>query len=200
MSVPFRVATPEERAYYERRPLPAARPDPRSRRDVRRRAGAHRRHGARAAVPPPPLLRRSRSVHASEPNPATLGRDVRERAASAGVRRRVRDRSGRIHAVVGQGRQNRMQVDVAPDSRRVEATEVSRARRRTRTRCARSRANKIAAFEDRSEVKDAVDLYHLTRRFSWAAAVRRCGNEAHPDRVRGFAALPRHAARRAAHC
>ena len=28
-------------------------------------------------------------------------------------------------------------------------------------------ANKIGAFEDRSEVKDAVDLYHLTRRFPW---------------------------------
>lgn len=60
----------------------------------------------------------------------------------------------------------RVQVDVAPDAQRIDppGPSVLGVYAHTLRDIA---ANKIGAFEDRSEVKDAVDLYHLTQRFGW---------------------------------
>ncbi len=78
---------------------------------------------------------------------------------------------------VGDG-EDRVQVDIAPDAQRVEPPAPSALGVHSHT-LRDIAANKIGAFENRSEVKDAVDLYHLTRRFSW----RRLFDDAETKRV-----------------
>ncbi|MEA2688034.1 MAG: hypothetical protein QOD51_641 [Candidatus Eremiobacteraeota bacterium] len=96
----------------------------------------------------------------------TLGRDFANALQAAGFTvEPVTESVAFMRMWVGDGTQ-RIQVDIAPDSPRVEPASPSvlgvyaHALRDIA-------ANKIGAFEDRSEVKDAVDLYHLTRRFGW---------------------------------
>jgi hypothetical protein len=97
----------------------------------------------------------------------TLGRDFANELLTAGFHvEPVTESVAFMRMWVGDGTQ-RIQVDVAPDSRRVEP--ASRSTLGVYAHTLRDiAANKIGAFEDRSEVKDAVDLYHLTRRFAWS--------------------------------
>jgi hypothetical protein len=61
----------------------------------------------------------------------------------------------------------RVQLDVAPDSPRVAVP--ARSALRVFAHSLRDiAANKISAYENRAEVKDAVDLYYLARSASWA--------------------------------
>ena len=96
-----------------------------------------------------------------------LGRDFANALLAAGFTvEPVTESVAFMRMWVGDGIQ-RIQVDVAPDSRRVEP--ASRSVLGVHAHALRDiAANKIGAFEDRSEVKDAVDLYHLTRRFRWS--------------------------------
>jgi hypothetical protein len=95
-----------------------------------------------------------------------LGRDFANELRSSGMTvEPVTESVAFMRMWVGDG-SRRIQVDVAPDSRRLEPPAPSALG--VHAHVLRDiAANKIGAFEDRAEVKDAVDLYYLTRRFTW---------------------------------
>jgi Nucleotidyl transferase AbiEii toxin, Type IV TA system len=166
MSVPpFRVATPEERAYYEGSLYPLQ----------DRVLAVAATYGEALVLTGGTALARLYLHHrysddidlfTLEGHAGTLGRDFANALVSAGLSvEPVTESVAFMRMWAGDG-ENRIQVDVAPDSPRLEAPAPSALG--VHAHGARDiAANKIAAFEDRSEVKDAVDLYHLMRRFRW---------------------------------
>ncbi len=167
MSVPrFRVATPDERSYYEQVLYPLQ----------DRILAVAARYGDALVLTGGTALARLHLHHrysddldlfSLEPKPGELGRAFANSLQAQGfIVESVTEAVAFMRFWAGDGT-NRIQVDIAPDSRRVEATAVSPLGAHAHT-LREIASNKIAAFEDRSEVKDAVDLYHLTRRFSWA--------------------------------
>jgi hypothetical protein len=165
MSVPFRLATPDERAYYEDVLYPLQ----------DRILAVVASYGDALVLTGGTALARLYLHHrysddldlfSLEPKPGDLARALANTLQSHGfIVERVTEAIAFMRMWVGDG-ENRVQVDIAPDAPRVEPTTTSV----LGVRCHTLRdiaANKISAFEDRSEVKDAVDLYHLTRRFTW---------------------------------
>lgn len=61
----------------------------------------------------------------------------------------------------------RLQVDVAPDSTRLDDPQMSPLGAFVHS-LRDIAANKVSAYEDRAEVKDVIDLYYLSKRFSWS--------------------------------
>ncbi|HEV2739282.1 MAG TPA: nucleotidyl transferase AbiEii/AbiGii toxin family protein [Candidatus Elarobacter sp.] len=165
MSVPFRLATPEERAYYEGILYPLQ----------DRILAVAATYGDALVLTGGTALARLYLNHrysddidlfTLQGHAGTLGRDFANELGSNGfVVEPVTEAVAFMRMWVGDGEQ-RVQVDVAPDAHRVEPPEPSGLRVYTHT-LRDIAANKIGAFENRTEVKDAVDLYHLTRRFTW---------------------------------
>jgi hypothetical protein len=166
MSVPpFRVATPEERAYYEETLYPLQ----------DRILAVAASYGDALVLTGGTALARLYLHHrysddvdlfTSESHAGVLGRDLANALTGAGlVIEPVTESVAFMRMWAGDGAV-RIQVDVAPDGPRLDrpaATPLGVFAHTARDIA----ANKIGAFEDRTEVKDAVDLYHLMRRFSW---------------------------------
>ncbi|HEX3464899.1 MAG TPA: nucleotidyl transferase AbiEii/AbiGii toxin family protein [Candidatus Elarobacter sp.] len=168
MSVPpYRVATPDERAYYESALYPL------QDRILAVAAG----YGEALVLTGGTALARLYLHHrysddidlfTLEARAGTLGRDFANALLAAGfLVEPVTESVAFMRMWVGDGAQ-RIQVDVAPDSPRLDEPAASALGVFAHSERDIA-ANKIAAFEDRSEVKDAVDLYHLMRRFTWSA-------------------------------
>ena len=165
MSAPFRVATAEERAYYEDVLYPLQ----------DRILGIAATYGNALVLTGGTALARLYLHHrysddidlfSLESKPGELGRALANTLQSHGfVVEPVTEAIASMRIWVGDG-EHRVQVDVAPDAPRVEAPTKSVLGVPSHT-LRDIAANKIGAFEDRSEVKDAVDLYHLTRQFTW---------------------------------
>jgi Nucleotidyl transferase AbiEii toxin, Type IV TA system len=162
---PFRVATPEERAYYEETLYPL------QDRILAVAAG----YGDALVLTGGTALARLYLHHrysddvdlfTSQSHAGMLGRDLANALSAAGLLvEPVTESVAFMRMWAGDGTA-RIQVDVAPDGPRLDAPAPTPLGVRAHT--ARDiAANKIAAFEDRTEVKDAVDLFHLMRRFSW---------------------------------
>jgi hypothetical protein len=166
-SPPFRVATPGERAYYETTLSPLQ----------NRILSVVATYGEALVLTGGTALARLYLHHrysddldffTAEGHAGVLGRDLANRLTREGFEvQPVTESVAFTRMMVGDGTL-RIQVDVAPDSPRVEPAAPSALGAHAHA-LRDIAANKIAAFEDRSEVKDAVDLYHLTRRFAWDA-------------------------------
>ncbi len=165
-AAPFRAATPRERAYYEGDLYPLQ----------DRILAVAGTYGDALVLTGGTALARLYLHHrysddvdlfTQQGHAGTLGRDLANELRSAGLTvEPVTESVAFVRMWVGDGA-HRIQVDVAPDSARVEA--ASRSELGVYAHALRDiAANKIGAFENRSEVKDAVDLYHLTRRFAWS--------------------------------
>ena len=165
MSVPFRVATSDERAFYEGTLYPLQ----------DRILAVAATYGDALVLTGGTALARLYLHHrysddldlfTLQGHAGTLGRDFANALQSNGfVVDPVTEGAAFMRMWAGDGKQ-RVQVDVAPDAQRVEPPAPSTLGVHAHT-LRDIAANKIGAFEDRSEVKDAVDLYHLTRRFAW---------------------------------
>jgi hypothetical protein len=165
MSVPFRLATPEERVYYEDTLYPLQ----------DRILAVAATYGDALVLTGGTALARLYLHHrysddldlfSLEPKPGDLGRALANTLRSHGfVVEPVTEAVAFMRMWVGDG-ENRVQVDIAPDAQRIEPPALSALGVQAHT-LRDIAANKIGAFEDRSEVKDAVDLYYLTRRFTW---------------------------------
>ena len=162
---PFRVATPDERAYYEDVLYPL------QDRILAVAAG----YGDALVLTGGTALARLYLHHrfsddldlfTVQGHAGTLGRDFANELLAAGFTvEPVTESVAFMRMWAGDG-SHRIQVDIAPDSRRLEAPE--RSALGVHAHVLRDiAANKVGAFEDRVEVKDAVDLYYLSRRFSW---------------------------------
>jgi hypothetical protein len=162
---PFRVATPDERAYYESVLYPLQ----------DRILSVAATYGDALVLTGGTALARLYLKHrysddidlfTSQGHAGSLGRDFANELQAAGfIVEPVTESVAFMRMWVGDG-SHRIPVDVAPDSRRLEAPEPSQLG--VHAHVLRDiAANKIGAFEDRVEVKDAVDLYYLTRRYSW---------------------------------
>lgn len=103
----------------------------------------------------------SASGHAGE-----LGRDLMNALEGGGLSvEPVTANSGFFRAFVSDA-SARIPIDVAADQPRIEAAPLSALG--VHVHALRDiAANKIGAFENRSEAKDAVDLFYLARRFTW---------------------------------
>ncbi|HZW53960.1 MAG TPA: nucleotidyl transferase AbiEii/AbiGii toxin family protein [Candidatus Elarobacter sp.] len=166
-SPPFRVATPEERANYDDALYPLQ----------DRILGVAATYGDALVLTGGTALARLYLHHRYSDDldlftlhghAGTLARDFANALQAAGFTvEPVTESPAFMRMWVGDGAQ-RIQVDVAPDSPRVESPSVSELGVFAHS-MRDIAANKIAAFEDRSELKDAVDLFHLARRFSWPA-------------------------------
>jgi hypothetical protein len=165
MSVPFRVATAEERAHYEGILYPL---------QDRILAVAATYADALVLTGGTALARLylhhrysdDLDLFSLEPKPGELGRAFANTLQSHGLTiEPVTESVAFMRMWVGDG-VNRVQVDIAPDAQRVEPPAPSALGIHAHT-LRDIAANKIGAFENRSEVKDAVDLYHLTARFTW---------------------------------
>jgi nucleotidyltransferase AbiEii toxin of type IV toxin-antitoxin system len=163
---PFRVATPDERAYYESALYPLQ----------DRILSVAATYGDELVLTGGTALARLYLKHrysddldlfTLQGHAGTLGRDFANELLAAGFNvEPVTESVAFMRMRVGDG-SHRIQVDVAPDSRRLEAPQPSALG--VHAHVLRDiAANKIGAFEDRAEVKDAVDLYYLSRRFSWS--------------------------------
>jgi hypothetical protein len=163
--LPFRVATPQERAYYEGVLYPLQ----------DRILAVAATYGDALVLTGGTALARLYLHHrysddldlfTLQGHAGTLGRDFANELTSAGfVVEPVTETVAFLRMWVGDGT-DRIQVDVAPDSPRIEPPV--RSALGVHAHALRDiAANKIGAFEDRSEVKDAVDLYHLARSFTW---------------------------------
>jgi hypothetical protein len=165
MSVPFRLATLAERAHYEGVLYPLQ----------DRILAVAATYGDALVLTGGTALARLYLNHrysddidlfSLEPKPGELGRAFANTLESHGlVIEPVTEAVAFMRMWVADGT-NRIQVDIAPDARRIEPSSPSRLGVYAHT-LRDIAANKIGAFEDRSEVKDAVDLYHLTQRFAW---------------------------------
>jgi hypothetical protein len=162
---PFRVATPDERAYYEGALYPLQ----------DRILAVAATYGDALVLTGGTALARLYLHHrysddvdlfTQHGHAGGLGRDFANELQTAGFTvDPVTESVAFMRMWVGDG-SHRIQVDVAPDSRRLEAPEPSVLG--VHAHVLRDiAANKIGAFENRAEVKDAVDLYYLTRRFPW---------------------------------
>ena len=165
MSIPFRVATAQERAQYESVLYPLQ----------DRILTVAATYGDALVLTGGTALARLYLHHrfsddidlfSLEPKPGELGRAFANTLQSHGFTiEPVTEAVAFMRMWVGDG-VNRVQVDVAPDAQRVEPPAPSALGIHAHT-LRDIAANKIGAFENRSEVKDAVDLYHLTRQFTW---------------------------------
>ena len=165
MSVPFRVASAEERAYYEGVLYPLQ----------DRILAVAATYGDALVLTGGTALARLYLGHrysddldlfTLQGHAGALGRDFANALESNGfVVQPVTEAAAFMRMWVGNGK-HRVQVDVGPDAQRVEPPTPSVLSVYAHT-LRDIAANKIGAFEDRSEVKDAVDLYHLTQRFTW---------------------------------
>ena len=165
MSVPFRLATPEERAYYEGVLYPLQ----------DRILAVAATYGDALVLTGGTALARLYLHHRYSDDvdlftlhghAGTLGRDFANELQSHGFSvEPVTESVAFMRMWVGDG-EKRVQVDVAPDAQRVDPP-VPSALGVFAHSLRDIAANKIGAFEDRSEVKDAIDLYHLTQRFTW---------------------------------
>jgi len=162
---PFRVATPDERAYFETVLYPLQ----------DRVLAVAATYGDALVLTGGTALARLYLGHrysddidlfSLEPKPGELGRAFGNTLERDGLFvEPVTESIAFMRMWVGDGA-HRIQVDVGPDSRRLEAPQPSALG--VHAHALRDiAANKIGAFENRAEVKDAVDLYYLTRRFSW---------------------------------
>ena len=177
MSVPFRVATAEERASYEGVLYPLQ----------DRILAVAATYGDALVLTGGTALARLYLHHrysddldlfTLEPKPGELGRAFANTLQAHGlIIEPVTEAVAFLRMWVGDG-EHRVRVDIAPDAQRVDPPAPSALGVHIHT-LRDIAANKIGAFEDRSEVKDAVDLYHLTRRFTW----RRLFDDAETKRV-----------------
>jgi Nucleotidyl transferase AbiEii toxin, Type IV TA system len=166
MSAPFRTATPEERAHYEGTLYPLQ----------DRVLAVASSYGDALVLTGGTALARLYLHHrfsddldlfSGQGHAGVLGRDFANALTAAGLAvEPVTESPAFMRMWVGDERA-RVQVDVAPDSPRVDAPVRSALGVHAHT-LRDIAANKIGAFEDRTEVKDAVDLYHLTRRIAWS--------------------------------
>jgi hypothetical protein len=165
MSVPFRVATSEEQAHYEGVLYPLQ----------DRILAVAATYGDALVLTGGTALARLYLHHrysddvdlfTLQGHAGSLGRDFANELQGRGFTvEPVTEALAFMRMWVGDG-EHRVQVDVAPDAQRVEPATPSALG--VHAHAVRDiAANKIGAFENRSEVKDAVDLYHLTRRFTW---------------------------------
>ena len=163
---PFRVATPDERAQYERVLYPLQ----------DRILAVAATYGDELVLTGGTALARLYLHHrysddidlfTQRGHAGQLGRDFANDLQSAGfVVEPMTESAAFMRMWVGDG-SHRIQVDVAPDSRRLEAPQPSALG--VFAHALRDiAANKIGAFENRAEVKDAVDLYYLAQKFRWA--------------------------------
>jgi hypothetical protein len=191
MSVPFRVATADEQAYYEGVLYPLQ----------DRILAVAAKYGDALVLTGGTALARLYLHHrysddldlfSLEPKPGDLGRAFANTLQSHGLTiEPVTESVAFMRMWVGDG-EHRVQVDVAPDAQRVEPPALSTLNVYAHT-LRDIAANKIGAFEDRSEVKDAVDLYHLTRRFTWQQLFDDAGTKRVPiayDDLRHFLETP----------
>ncbi|MEA2784014.1 MAG: hypothetical protein QOF71_118 [Candidatus Eremiobacteraeota bacterium] len=165
MSVPFRLATPEERAYYEGVLYPLQ----------DRILAVAATYGDALVLTGGTALARLYLNHrysddidlfTLQGHAGTLGRDFANELQLRGFAvEPVTESVAFMRMWVGDGT-SRVQVDVAPDAQRVEPAAPSALGVYAHT-LRDIAANKIGAFEDRAEIKDAVDLYYLAKRFTW---------------------------------
>ncbi len=167
MAAPYRLATAAERAYYEGTLYPL------QDRILAVAAG----YGDELVLTGGTALARVYLHHrysddldlfTLQPQAGRLGRDLANalRAGGFTVEPLVAS-SGFVRMMVGTvDGAAAIQVDVAPDAPRVEAPVRSALGAYVHT-LRDIAANKVGAFENRSEVKDAVDLFHLAQRFAW---------------------------------
>jgi hypothetical protein len=103
----------------------------------------------------------------SQPQAGRLGRDFANALVHAGFDvEPVHVAPDFFRGMISDG-VTRVQLDVAPDSPRV--TVPGRSALKVFAHSLRDiAANKISAYENRAEVKDAVDLYYLAKSASWA--------------------------------
>jgi len=163
---PFRVATPDERAYYEGTLYPL---QDRILAVAATYADALVLTGGTALARLYLHHRYSDDIDlfTAHGHAGGLGRDFANELQSAGFTvEPVTESVAFMRMWVGDGA-HRISVDVAPDSRRLEAPAPSALGGVYAHGLRDIAANKIGAFENRAEVKDAVDLYYLTQRFSW---------------------------------
>lgn len=191
MSVPFRVATADERAHYEHGLYPLQ----------DRILAVAATYGDALVLTGGTALARLYLHHRYSDDldfftllghAGTLARDFADTLEVRGFEvEPVTESVAFMRMWVGDGEQ-RIQLDVAPDSRRVEPALPSALGAYAHT-LRDIGANKIAAFEDRSEVKDAVDLYHLTQRLAWPQLFADAETKRVPiayDDLRHFLATP----------
>jgi hypothetical protein len=102
----------------------------------------------------------------AQPQAGRLGRDFANALERADLRvEPVNAGPDFFRAIVSDG-VTRVQLDIAPDSPRILVPE--RSRLGVFVHALRDiAANKISAYENRTEVKDAVDLYHLAQHLRW---------------------------------
>jgi hypothetical protein len=101
-----------------------------------------------------------------QPHAGVVGRDFANALRAAGLDvQPVIESSSFMRATISDTHAS-IQVDIGPDAPRVE--DPVRSRLDVFVHTLRDlAANKIGAFESRSEAKDAVDLYHLARNIPW---------------------------------
>ncbi|MGH7728807.1 MAG: nucleotidyl transferase AbiEii/AbiGii toxin family protein [Vulcanimicrobiaceae bacterium] len=103
----------------------------------------------------------------ASPHAGDLGRDLLNALERAGLSiEPLAMTPGFVRAFVADGRV-RIPIDIAPDQPRIEPAVPSGLGIFVHT-LRDIGANKIGAFENRSEVKDAVDLFHLASRLGWS--------------------------------
>ncbi len=167
MAAPYRLATAEERAYYEGVLYPL------QDRILAIAAG----YGDDLVLTGGTALARLYLHHrysddidlfTLRPQAGTLGRDFANALRAGGFSvEPVVESASFVRMMVGAvDGTAAIQVDVAPDTPRVEAAARSELGVYAHT-LRDIAANKIGAFENRSEVKDVVDLFHLAQRFAW---------------------------------
>jgi hypothetical protein len=165
MSVPFRAATAEERAHYEGILYPLQ----------DRILAVAATYGDALVLTGGTALARLYLHHrysddldlfTLQGHAGSLGRDFANELQLRGFAvEPVTESVSFVRMWVGDGG-NRVQVDITPDAQRVEPAAPSSLGVYAHT-LRDVAANKIGAFEDRSEIKDAVDLYFLAKRFTW---------------------------------
>lgn len=165
MSPPYRVATSDERRYYANVLYPLQD-------RILAVAGGY---GDALVLTGGTALARCYLQHrysddidlfSASPHAGELGRDLMNALERGGLKvEAITANPGFFRAFVAD-ENGRIPVDVAADQPRIEAAPLSDLG--VHVHALRDiAANKIGAFENRSEAKDAVDLFHLARRFSW---------------------------------
>jgi Nucleotidyl transferase AbiEii toxin, Type IV TA system len=168
MTAPYRLATAAERAYYEGVLYPLQ----------DRILAIAAEYGDDLVLTGGTALARAYLHHrysddidlfTLRPQAGTLGRDFANALRAAGFTvEPVVESSSFVRMMAGDANgEAAIQVDIAPDAPRVEEAVRSQLGGVYVHTLRDLAANKIGAFENRSEVKDVVDLFHLARRFTW---------------------------------
>lgn len=101
------------------------------------------------------------------PAAGRLGADLGNTLTAAGLRVDPVTASPEFYRAMISDGTTQIQLDVAPDQPRLDTPRLSELNVYAHT-LREIAANKIGAFENRSEVKDAVDLFYLAEQFAWS--------------------------------